>query len=144
MDALNQISEESQAKYLESIQKIEFEGINDEFQNLTKSCKTKCLDTTFNNPKLYKGEMVCLDKCASKYIEFKFKMQEIMTKHMEEKQKFLMSQMEMTEAYLEQKSKVLWQNLCKLEIWLFVSFALFHLFFFQNQKKSEQKNVPPR
>jgi import inner membrane translocase subunit TIM10 len=45
---------------------------------LVQSCSKKCVDTTYREGDLNKGESVCLDRCVSKFFEVNVKVSEKM------------------------------------------------------------------
>jgi import inner membrane translocase subunit TIM10 len=45
---------------------------------LVKSCTSKCIDTSYREADLNKGESVCLDRCVSKFFEVNVKVSEKM------------------------------------------------------------------
>lgn len=46
--------------------------------SLLKSCSAKCIDTSYREADLNKGESVCLDRCVSKFFEVNVKVSEKM------------------------------------------------------------------
>lgn len=46
--------------------------------SLVKSCTSKCIDTSYREADLNKGESVCLDRCVSKFFEVNVKVSEKM------------------------------------------------------------------
>lgn len=46
--------------------------------SLVKSCTAKCIDTSYREADLNKGESVCLDRCVSKFFEVNVKVSEKM------------------------------------------------------------------
>ena len=48
------------------------------FVRLVQSCSKKCLDNTFREADLNKGESVCLDRCVAKFFEVNVKVSEKM------------------------------------------------------------------
>lgn len=46
--------------------------------SLLKSCSSKCIDPTYREADLNKGESVCLDRCVSKFFEVNVKVSEKM------------------------------------------------------------------
>jgi import inner membrane translocase subunit TIM10 len=45
---------------------------------LLKSCSSKCIDSTYREADLNKGESVCLDRCVAKFFEVNVKVSEKM------------------------------------------------------------------
>jgi len=45
---------------------------------LVQSCSKKCIDTSYREPDLNKGESVCLDRCVAKFFEVNVKVSEKM------------------------------------------------------------------
>jgi len=45
---------------------------------MTKACTLKCLDKTYREAELNKGEAVCLDRCAAKFFETHVKVSDLM------------------------------------------------------------------
>jgi import inner membrane translocase subunit TIM10 len=45
---------------------------------LIESCSKKCVDTSYREADLNKGESVCLDRCVSKFFEVNVKVSEKM------------------------------------------------------------------
>ena len=46
--------------------------------SLLKSCSANCIDTSYHEADLNKGESVCLDRCGSKFFEVNVKVSEKM------------------------------------------------------------------
>jgi hypothetical protein len=46
--------------------------------SLLKSCTAKCIDTSYREADLNKGESVCLDRCVAKFFEVNVKVSEKM------------------------------------------------------------------
>jgi hypothetical protein len=46
--------------------------------SLLKSCSSKCIDTSYREADLNKGESVCLDRCVAKFFEVNVKVSEKM------------------------------------------------------------------
>jgi hypothetical protein len=46
--------------------------------SLLKSCSAKCIDASYREADLNKGESVCLDRCVSKFFEVNVKVSEKM------------------------------------------------------------------
>ena len=46
--------------------------------SLLKSCSAKCIDSSYREADLNKGESVCLDRCVSKFFEVNVKVSEKM------------------------------------------------------------------
>ncbi|KAF3036363.1 protein transporter tim10 [Didymella pomorum] len=68
---------------LSSEQKIaaaeaEIDMVSDMYSRLLKSCSAKCIDTSYREADLNKGESVCLDRCVSKFFEVNVKVSEKM------------------------------------------------------------------
>ncbi|CAI6266666.1 unnamed protein product [Periconia digitata] len=68
---------------LSSEQKIaqaeaEIDMVSDMYTRLVQSCSKKCLDTSYREADLNKGESVCLDRCVSKFFEVNVKVSEKM------------------------------------------------------------------
>lgn len=51
------------------MQIFEIEMMQQVFQNMTNSCLLKCIPTEYADGDLTKGESICLDRCASKFME---------------------------------------------------------------------------
>jgi hypothetical protein len=47
-------------------------------RSLLKSCSAKCIDASYREADLNKGESVCLDRCVSKFFEVNVKVSEKM------------------------------------------------------------------
>lgn len=47
-------------------------------RSLLKSCSAKCIDTSYREADLNKGESICLDRCVSKFFEVNVKVSEKM------------------------------------------------------------------
>lgn len=45
----------------------ELEMIMDLFQKLGNACHSKCINKSYHEAELSKGESVCIDRCVSKY-----------------------------------------------------------------------------
>lgn len=54
------------------------ELISVSIRSLLKSCTAKCIDTSYREADLNKGESVCLDRCVSKFFEVNVKVSEKM------------------------------------------------------------------
>ncbi|KAI8933514.1 protein transporter tim10 [Plenodomus lindquistii] len=68
---------------LSSEQKIaqaeaEIDMVSDMYSRLVKSCTAKCIDPTYREADLNKGESVCLDRCVAKFFEVNVKVSEKM------------------------------------------------------------------
>ena len=68
---------------LSSEQKIaqaeaEIDMVSDMYTRLVQSCSKKCIDTTYREADLNKGESVCLDRCVAKFFEVNVKVSEKM------------------------------------------------------------------
>ncbi|KAF3002647.1 protein transporter tim10 [Curvularia kusanoi] len=61
---------------------------NTPFHSLLKSCSAKCIDTSYREADLNKGESVCLDRCVSKFFEVNVKVSEKMQGEAQGKQGF--------------------------------------------------------
>ena len=48
------------------------------YHSLLKSCTSKCIDTSYREADLNKGESVCLDRCVAKFFEVNVKVSEKM------------------------------------------------------------------
>ncbi|KAF2627523.1 hypothetical protein B5807_01951 [Epicoccum nigrum] len=78
---------------LSSEQKIaaaeaEIDMVSDMYSRLLKSCSAKCIDTSYREADLNKGESVCLDRCVSKFFEVNVKVSEKMQGEAQGKQGF--------------------------------------------------------
>lgn len=51
------------------VQEIEQEMWQELHQRLTKVCLKKCIPPKYKETELNKGEGVCIDRCAAKYLE---------------------------------------------------------------------------
>ncbi|VDD74887.1 unnamed protein product [Mesocestoides corti] len=51
------------------MQIFEIEMMQKVFSNMTKSCLQKCIPPRYQDGELSKGESVCLDRCAAKFME---------------------------------------------------------------------------
>jgi len=56
----------------------EIDMVSDMFNRLVSSCTRKCLESTYREADLNKGEGVCLDRCVSKFFEVNLKVSEKM------------------------------------------------------------------
>ncbi|CBX97936.1 protein transporter tim10 [Plenodomus lingam] len=68
---------------LSSEQKIaqaeaEIDMVSDMYSRLVKSCTAKCIDSSYREADLNKGESVCLDRCVAKFFEVNVKVSEKM------------------------------------------------------------------
>ncbi|KAF2017889.1 hypothetical protein BU24DRAFT_490968 [Aaosphaeria arxii CBS 175.79] len=68
---------------LSSEQKIaaaeaEIDMVSDMYSRLLASCSKKCVDSTYREADLNKGESVCLDRCVAKFFEVNVKVSEKM------------------------------------------------------------------
>ncbi|KAL1612596.1 protein transporter tim10 [Paraconiothyrium brasiliense] len=68
---------------LSSEQKIaqaeaEIDMVSDMYARLVQSCSKKCIDTSYREADLNKGESVCLDRCVAKFFEVNVKVSEKM------------------------------------------------------------------
>ncbi|CAK9293804.1 unnamed protein product [Gordionus sp. m RMFG-2023] len=48
---------------------LEIEMISDMYHRMTDACMTKCIPKKHKEADLTKGESVCIDRCAAKYME---------------------------------------------------------------------------
>ncbi|CAA9966867.1 hypothetical protein PTNB73_10025 [Pyrenophora teres f. teres] len=69
-----QISSEQKIAQAEA----EIDMVSDMYSRLVKSCTAKCIDTSYREADLNKGESVCLDRCVSKFFEVNVKVSEKM------------------------------------------------------------------
>ncbi|OAK97546.1 mitochondrial import inner membrane translocase subunit tim10 [Phaeosphaeriaceae sp. SRC1lsM3a] len=69
-----QISSEQKIAQAEA----EIDMVSDMYSRLLKSCSSKCIDPTYREADLNKGESVCLDRCVSKFFEVNVKVSEKM------------------------------------------------------------------
>lgn len=51
------------------MQMFEIEMMQTVFSNMTDSCLRKCIPAKYQDGDLSKGEAVCLDRCAAKFME---------------------------------------------------------------------------
>ncbi|KAF2868737.1 Tim10/DDP family zinc finger-domain-containing protein [Massariosphaeria phaeospora] len=56
----------------------EVDMVSDMYTRLVGSCSKKCIDTSYREPDLNKGESVCLDRCVAKFFEVNVKVSEKM------------------------------------------------------------------
>lgn len=105
-DAISEAVPEEQIKFQQQVQQAEMDSMNNQVKLLNEACNIKCLDTSFRNLKLYKGEVACLDKCTAKYLEFNAAFQKGMNEFVEEKQEMFMKEMAMQEEYIQGKEGV--------------------------------------
>ena len=61
----------------------ELEMIMDLFQKLGNACHSKCINKSYHESELSKGESVCIDRCVSKYFGTNAKIGEKLQKQME-------------------------------------------------------------
>ncbi|BFZ56675.1 protein transporter tim10 [Savitreella phatthalungensis] len=61
----------------------ELEMIMDLFQKLGNSCHAKCINKSYYEAELSKGESVCIDRCVSKYFATNTKIGEKLQQKME-------------------------------------------------------------
>ena len=61
----------------------ELEMIMDLFQKLGNACHSKCINKSYHEAELSKGESVCIDRCVSKYFATNAKIGEKLQKQME-------------------------------------------------------------
>ncbi|KAE9410808.1 hypothetical protein BT96DRAFT_846527 [Gymnopus androsaceus JB14] len=54
----------------------ELDTITDFFNRMVSSCHAKCIAPRYTDGELNKGEMVCIDRCVSKYNEVQKKVGE--------------------------------------------------------------------
>ncbi|KAF7639049.1 zf-Tim10_DDP domain-containing protein [Meloidogyne graminicola] len=59
----------AQAQALQAVADLEIEMMTDTYRRMTQSCQSKCINTSYREPELLKGEAVCLDRCLSKYLD---------------------------------------------------------------------------
>ncbi|KAF2713919.1 putative mitochondrial intermembrane space translocase subunit Tim10 [Pleomassaria siparia CBS 279.74] len=69
-----QISSEQKIAQAEA----EIDMVSDMYTRLVQSCSKKCIDTSYREGDLNKGESVCLDRCVSKFFEVNVKVSEKM------------------------------------------------------------------
>ncbi|EAT78402.2 hypothetical protein SNOG_14165 [Parastagonospora nodorum SN15] len=69
-----QISSEQKIAQAEA----EIDMVSDMYSRLLKSCSSKCIDSTYREADLNKGESVCLDRCVAKFFEVNVKVSEKM------------------------------------------------------------------
>ncbi|KAF2681016.1 hypothetical protein K458DRAFT_444901 [Lentithecium fluviatile CBS 122367] len=69
-----QISSEQKIAQAEA----EIDMVSDMYSRLVASCSKKCIDSTYREPDLNKGESVCLDRCVAKFFEVNVKVSEKM------------------------------------------------------------------
>ena len=74
-----------------------------------ESCQTKCLDTNFQNTRMYKGEVICLDKCLHKYLNFQQSFQKLSEKIVKEESDRMQAEMDLQNSYVEKKEGMLAQ-----------------------------------
>lgn len=48
---------------------LEVEMMTDMYNRMSSSCHKKCINTSYHEAELNKGESVCLDRCIAKYLE---------------------------------------------------------------------------
>ncbi|KAK4473298.1 hypothetical protein MN116_004463 [Schistosoma mekongi] len=51
------------------MQMFEIEMMQQVFTSMTNSCLTKCIPSNYNDGDLTKGEAICLDRCAAKFMQ---------------------------------------------------------------------------
>ncbi|KAF2798416.1 hypothetical protein K505DRAFT_267634 [Melanomma pulvis-pyrius CBS 109.77] len=56
----------------------EIDMVSDMYTRLVQSCSKKCIDNSYREGDLNKGESVCLDRCVSKFFEVNVKVSEKM------------------------------------------------------------------
>ncbi|KAF2736506.1 hypothetical protein EJ04DRAFT_511006 [Polyplosphaeria fusca] len=56
----------------------EIDMVSDMYTRLVQSCSKKCIDNSYREPDLNKGESVCLDRCVAKFFEVNVKVSEKM------------------------------------------------------------------
>ncbi|PSN67076.1 mitochondrial import inner membrane translocase subunit tim10 [Corynespora cassiicola Philippines] len=76
---------------LSSEQKIaqaeaEIDMVSDMYSRLLATCSKKCIDNTYREADLNKGESVCLDRCVAKFFEVNVKVSEKMQGEAQNKQ----------------------------------------------------------
>ncbi|ORY84945.1 Tim10/DDP family zinc finger-domain-containing protein [Protomyces lactucae-debilis] len=64
----------------------ELDMIMDLFQRLGNACHTKCINKTYHESDLNKGESVCIDRCVGKYFATNVKIGEKLQQKMEQGQ----------------------------------------------------------
>ncbi|KAF2177668.1 putative mitochondrial intermembrane space translocase subunit Tim10 [Zopfia rhizophila CBS 207.26] len=69
-----QISSEQKIAQAEA----EIDMVSDMYTRLVQSCTKKCIDSTYREAELNKGESVCLDRCVAKFFEVNVKVSEKM------------------------------------------------------------------
>ncbi|CAK5079786.1 unnamed protein product [Meloidogyne enterolobii] len=58
-----------QAQALQAVADLEIEMMTDTYRRMTQSCQSKCINTSYRESELLKGEAVCLDRCLAKYLD---------------------------------------------------------------------------
>ncbi|KAF5094803.1 hypothetical protein D0Z03_001984 [Geotrichum reessii] len=58
----------------------ELDMVTDMFNRLVDGCYTKCINTSYSEGDVNKGEALCLDRCVAKYFEVNTKVGEHMQK----------------------------------------------------------------
>ncbi|KAI0228856.1 protein transporter tim10 [Massospora cicadina] len=53
---------------MEAVEK-EYNMVNELFQRVQTTCRTKCIPAQYTQPEITKGESTCLDRCVQKYIQ---------------------------------------------------------------------------
>merc|ERR1712126_211096 len=71
------------------IQLAQVQAMQDQYMKLQSACEQKCISTNYRQQSLTKVEAVCLDNCATKYLEFNHQIQV----HMREMQEPAMLEM---------------------------------------------------
>ncbi|KAL1927715.1 hypothetical protein VTP01DRAFT_3536 [Rhizomucor pusillus] len=46
----------------------EVDAFMDLYNRILETCRKKCIPSHYHEPDLNKGEMVCIDRCTSKYV----------------------------------------------------------------------------
>ncbi|KAF2470972.1 putative mitochondrial intermembrane space translocase subunit Tim10 [Lindgomyces ingoldianus] len=69
-----QISSEQKIAQAEA----EIDMVSDMYTRLVQSCSKKCIDNSYREADLNKGESVCLDRCVAKFFEVNVKVSEKM------------------------------------------------------------------
>lgn len=55
----------------------ELDMVTDMFNRLVDTCYTKCIEKSYNEGIVNKGEGLCLDRCVAKYFEVNVKVGEV-------------------------------------------------------------------
>lgn len=56
----------------------ELDMVTDMFNRLVETCQNKCLDKTYKEGEVSRGESVCIDRCVAKYFDVNVKVGEKM------------------------------------------------------------------